>query len=577
MSADRKKWILRSQDPEKSAILARFLRTTPLVGQILLNRGISDHEEAARFLECRLDDLTDPFLFKGMAQAVERIQTALEQGEKILVYGDYDVDGVTATSLILLFLRDLGVSAWFYIPKRVEEGYGVNKDSLRKFREMGISLVITVDCGISSVEEVAFARTIGMEVIVTDHHEPPSVLPAAAAIINPLQEGCEFPFKFLSGVGLAFYLVAGLRKGLRENGFFANRQEPSLLDFLDLVAVGTIADIVPLSGINRILVKAGLGQINRDPRLGLRTLLKVCGVAEGKVDSSTVAFRIAPKINAAGRLSDAGAGVRLLTTDSITDAETLAGYLDVENVERQRIEERIHIEAEDQIRSCGYLEGRKSLVLSSPQWHPGVIGIVASRLTERYFRPTVLLCLENGVYKGSARGIPGFHLYQGLSLCRDLLLEFGGHKFAAGIRMDPANVDEFRERFEKVVRETVSEDDFVPVLTLDAPVCLEELQIESVARFQEMSPFGAGNPDPVLLIENVEISQARVVGSRHLSFQVRQNGSTISAIAFRMADELENLAPRMDLAAVPEIQHWQGTTSVRLRIRGMRSAANPAV
>jgi len=570
MSAERKKWVVRPQEPERAGNLARSLETTPLVGQLLLNRGITDPEEASRFLRCHLEDLTDPYLFKGMAEAVDRIHGALTAGEKILIYGDYDVDGVTATSLILLFLRDLGVSAYFYIPNRVEEGYGVNRESLRKFREMGINLIITVDCGISSVDEIAFAKSLGMEVIITDHHEPPSTLPEAVATINPLQDGCFFPFKSLSGVGLAFYLMAGIRKGFREKGFFESREEPSLLDFLDLVAVGTIADIVPLTGINRILVRAGLEQINKNSRLGIKTLLKVCGVTEGKVDSSTVAFRLAPKINAAGRLSDASAGVRLIITDSSTDAETLAGYLDVENVERQRIEERIHWEAEDQIRSCGYLEGRRSLVLSSPEWHPGVVGIVASRLMERYFRPTVLLCLENGVFKGSARGIPGFHLYQGLSMCRDLLIQFGGHKYAAGIRIAPSRVEEFRERFEKVVREMVPEDGFTPVMTLDASVDLTDLQLEDVASFQDLSPFGAGNPEPVILLENAEILQPRVVGGRHLSFLARQEDVTAGAIAFRMAGELETLEPRMDLAVVPEIQVWQGVRSVRLRVKGMR-------
>ena len=572
MTIKGKKWVVRPQDPERAEILARSLETTPLVGQLLLNRDIHDQARASEFLNCHLGNLTDPYLLNGMNEAVDRIDTALKRQEKILIYGDYDVDGVTATSLLLLFLRDLGVSAYYYIPNRVEEGYGVNRESIRKFKDKGIGLVITVDCGISSVDEVAYAKSLGMDVIVTDHHEPPPLLPEAEATINPLLKGCFFPYKSLSGVGLAFYLVAGIRKGLREKGYFENRVEPSLLDYLDLVAVGTIADIVPLTGINRILVRAGLEQVNKNPRLGIRTLLRVCGFTGGQVDSSTVAYRLAPKINAAGRLSDASAGVRLLTTDSSEDADRLAGYLDVENVERQRIEEKIHSEAEDQIRSCGYLEGKKSLVLSSSEWHPGVVGIVASRLMERYYRPTVLLCLENDVFKGSARGIPNFHLYQGLSKCQDLLLEFGGHKYAAGIKIVPSNVETFRDRFEEVVRTMVPEDGFIPVMTLDASAELADLGFEEVTRFQDLSPFGAGNPEPVILLRSVGILEPRVVGGDHLSFSIRQNDYTAQAIAFRQAHELENLTPRMDLAVVPEIQAWKGVRSVKMRVKGMRPA-----
>jgi single-stranded-DNA-specific exonuclease len=573
MAADTKKWVLRSQDPEKARAFARTLDTTPLVGQILLNRGFVDTDEAAQFLKCHLGDLTDPYLLNDMEKAVDRIALALERKEKILIYGDYDVDGVTATSLLLLFLRDLGHSAYYYIPNRVEEGYGVNRESIRKFMDKGITLVVTVDCGISSIEGIKYARSLGMDVIVTDHHEPPPVLPEAEATINPLLKDCPFPYKSLSGVGVAFYLVAGIRKGLREKGFFDKHEEPSLLDYLDLVAVGTIADIVPLTGINRILVRAGLDQINTNSRLGIRTLLDVCGIASGQVDSSTVAYRLAPKINAAGRLSDASAGVRLLTTDNADDAERLAGYLDVENVERQRIEEKIFSEALDQIVSGGYLEGKHSLVLSSVEWHPGVVGIVASRLMERYYLPTILLCLENSVLKGSARGIPSFHLYKGLSMCGDLLLEFGGHKYAAGVKIHPDNLEAFRERFESVVKEMVPADGFTPVMTLDALVELSELGFEEVARYQDLSPFGAGNPEPVLLLRNIEPLDPRIVGGDHLSFHVRQDDHTISAIAFRQAYELENLTSNMELAVVPEIQTWRGVSSVKLKVKGMRKAS----
>jgi len=570
MNYEGKKWVVRPQDPKTAREIAKALDTTPLVGQVLLNRGYGDIEDASQFLNCQLADLVDPYQLHGMQEAVERIINSLERKEKILVYGDYDVDGVTATSLILLFLRDLGFTTHYYIPKRVEEGYGVNKESIRKFSGEGIGLIITVDCGISSVDEISYANSLGMSVIVTDHHEPPVKLPEAAALINPLLTGCSFPYKALSGVGLAFYLIAGLRKGLREKGFFKEDEEPSLVDYLDLVAVGTIADIVPLTGINRILVRAGLEQINVKPRLGIKTLLEVCGIQPGHVDASDVAYRLAPKINAAGRLSDAMRGVLLLTTNSCEDAEREAGFLDVENEERQRIERKIYNEAVESIRSSGIDQEYRSIVLSSDDWHPGVVGIVASRLMERYYRPTVLLCLESGVYKGSARGIPNFHLFQGLSRCRDLLIEFGGHKYAAGIKVAPENLEKFKERFESVVREMVSEDGFTPVIKLDAQASLDELGMEEVSKFQDMSPFGAGNPEPVVLIKDVQLLNIRVVGGDHLSFQVRQNGVTIGAIAFRQAHELEHLKEKMELAVVPEVQTWQGVSQVKLRVKGMR-------
>jgi len=570
MNYEGKKWVVRPQDPRTALQIAEALNTTPLVGQVLVNRGYGDIEDAAQFLNCQLADLIDPYVLYGMSEAVERIITALEKKEKILVYGDYDVDGVTATSLILLFLRDIGFTSHYYIPKRVEEGYGVNKESIRKFAEEGIRLIITVDCGISSVDEISYANSLGMSVIVTDHHEPPIKLPEAAALINPLLAQCSFPYKALSGVGLAFYLIAGLRKGLRDSGFFEEGKEPSLVEYLDLVAVGTIADIVPLTGINRILVRAGLEQINLHPRLGIKTLCEVCGIQAGHVDASSVAYRLAPKINAAGRLSDAMRGVLLLTTNSSQDAEREAGFLDVENDERQRIERRIYVEAVESIQTSGMEKDYRSIVLSSTIWHPGVVGIVASRLMERYYRPTVLLCLDDGVYKGSARGIPNFHLFQGLSRCRDLLLEFGGHKYAAGIKIDPENLEKFKERFEDVVREMVPEDGFTPVIKLDAEARLDELGMNEVIRFQDLSPFGAGNPEPVVLIKDVQILNPRIVGGDHLSFFVRQNGLTIGAIAFRQAHELERLKERMELAVVPEIQTWKGVSEVKLRVKGMR-------
>jgi single-stranded-DNA-specific exonuclease len=572
MNYKGKKWVVRPQDPKTALQIAEALGTTSLVGQVLLNRGFGDIEDAAQFLNCQLADLIDPYVLHGMKEAVDRIILSLEKKEKILVYGDYDVDGVTATSLILLFLRDLGFSTHYYIPKRVEEGYGVNKESIQKFAEEGVGLIITVDCGISSVEEIAYANALGMNVIVTDHHEPPIKLPDAAALINPLLVGCTFPYKSLSGVGLAFYLIAGLRKGLREKGFFKEGEEPSLVDYLDLVAVGTIADIVPLTGINRILVRAGLEQINVNPRLGIKTLLEVCGIQPGHVDSSSVAYRLAPKINAAGRLSDAMRGVLLLTTDSREIAEREAGFLDVENEERQRIEGKIYAEAVEMIQSNGIEKDFRSIVLSSADWHPGVVGIVASRLMERYYRPTVLLCLDSGVYKGSARGIPNFHLYQGLARCRDLLLEFGGHKYAAGIKVVPENLEKFMERFESVVREMVPEDGFTQVMKLDAEASLDALGMEEVSRLQGLSPFGAGNPEPVILIKDVEILNPKVVGGDHLSFLARQNGVTIGAIAFRQAHELEHLKEKMELAAVPEVQVWRGISQVKLRVKGMRPA-----
>lgn len=567
-------WLLTPQDPHGAGVLAEALGCSPLIGQVLVNRGLAAEEGARAFLEDGLSDLPDPYLAGDMEKAVARVRQALARGERIAVHGDYDVDGITATALLTSFLQEVGGRAEAVIPLRMEDGYGLSSDRVRQLAAAGVTLVVTVDCGISAKNEISLARSLGVDVVVTDHHEPPLELPSdAAALVDPLLPGCAFPDKRLAGVGIAFYLAAGIRKGMREAGDLSSRPEPDLSSWLDLAAVGTIADIVPLRGVNRILAREGLAAINRGPRPGMEALLSVSGVAMGEVDAAAVAYRLAPRINAAGRLGDAAAGVRLLTTDDPAEAEALAESLDAENVRRQRIEEEIFASALEQATRSDLASRRRSLVLHQADWHPGVIGIVASRLAERFNRPAVLLTGGEGMLKGSARGVPGFHLFDALTSCRDLLAEFGGHRHAAGISVAHADLAAFADRFEREVERVIPEGGFPSRILLDAAVPLPLLTREEVEGLGQLAPFGAGNPEPLLFVGGVRMNSPRIVGNGHLLFTAAANGSALPAIAFRQGHELRHLPQVVDLAAVPEIDIWRGIRRLRLRVKAMRPAA----
>ncbi len=563
----RKRWYIKEQDEETQRFLSRELNISPVISQVLINRGIKDVDAADRFLHPNLSHLTPPAMMKDMEKAVGRIVKAILGHEKIMVYGDYDVDGITAVTILVTFLREVGADVSFYTPHRLTEGYGLNLEALNRIRSTGTRLMLTVDCGITDGEAIGFAQSNGMDVIVTDHHEVPDELPPAYAILNPKQKGCGFPFKSLAGVGVAFYLVIALRAKLRDMGFWRHNKVPNLKEYLDIVALGTIADIVPLISENRILVKFGLEQLTVSSRPGIIALKEVSGLRDTVITSGMVGFRLAPRINAAGRLSRADDGVRLLTTRDLTEAKEIAMVLDSENTKRQRIEERIVKKAKDIVESDERILCGRSITLASHDWHTGVIGIAASRLVEEYYRPTVIISLQRGRGKGSARSIEGFHLYHGLMGCAHLLEGFGGHKYAAGLTIDEKNIPAFQNIFEEIVKNELSEEDLIPKIHIDRSITLGDLTWEFLNELKALSPFGASNPEPTFCSSMLSVLGSRVVGNDHLKLKVKEDDILCDAIGFNMGKNPPSPGRQIKAAFVPQINDWRGTRTIQLRLK----------
>jgi single-stranded-DNA-specific exonuclease len=540
----------------------------PLAARALASRGLGDPAQATRFLAPRLEDLPDPFQMKGMEDAVSRIVGAVEAGERVACYGDYDVDGVTSTTLLAGFLRAAGADVVTYIPHRLAEGYGLNAAAVGRLAAEGVRLLVTLDCGITSVAEVAEAARLGVDVVVVDHHTVPVDLPAARAILNPHQPGCGYPFHHLAAVGVTFNLAMALRRRFRERGRFGPaRPEPNLREALDLVALGTIADVVPLVEVNRVLVRFGLAEIGKARRPGVRALLRVAGVPAGDVAASQVGFRLAPRLNAAGRLDDAGRGVRLLSTADRSVADALAEELDRENRARQEIERQILEEALSDAAER-VAAGARGLVLSRPGWHPGVVGIVASRVVERFHRPAVLVGVSDGVGKGSGRSIAAFHLHDALSACAGSLLRFGGHRHAAGVTVAPDAIPAFRAAFERHAATALSDDDLVPQTRIEGWIAPEELDERAAADLERLAPFGAGNPEPVFGVRG-RPSRARQVGAGgvHLKLMLAER----DAIAFQMGDRLPLCSGPVEAAVSVGFDDWDGMRRLQLRVRDLRA------
>jgi single-stranded-DNA-specific exonuclease len=570
-AAARRRWIEVPCDEGAAAALARDLRLHPLAARVLACRGLGEAAEAERFLAARLADLPDPFTMRGMDAAVGRVARALEAREKIALYGDYDVDGVTSTALLASFLRAAGGDVVTYVPHRLVEGYGLNVAAVRKLAAEGATLLVSLDCGITSVDEVAAAAAAGVDTVVVDHHTVPVALPAAVAILNPHQPGCGYPFPHLAAVGVTFCLCMALRRRLREAGRFgAERPEPNLKDALDLVALGTVADVVPLQGVNRILVRAGLEAIARTRRPGLRALKRVAGVAEGvEISAGQVGFRLGPRINAAGRLDDAGRGVRLLLADDPAEADRLAEELDRENRARQDIERQILDEALADATSR-VAAGARGLVLARDGWHPGVVGIVASRIVERFHRPAVLVGVTDGVGKGSGRSIEGFHLHDALTACAAHLVRFGGHKHAAGVTVDPAAVPAFREAFERHAAERLRDEDLVPRCRIEGWLQPGGAQEQAAASLERLAPFGAGHPEPLFAMR-AKPSMARAVGASGAHLRVTF-GRGVEAIGFGMGGSLAACAGEVEAAVTLGFDEWGGVRRVQLKLKDLRAA-----
>jgi single-stranded-DNA-specific exonuclease len=570
MTRTANRWSLIEPDPGAEKALACELGIRPLVARLLANRGLREPAAAASFLDCSLSrNLRSPMLFAEMQTAARRILEALRRQERIAIYGDYDVDGITASTQLVSFLRELGCEPILHIPHRMRDGYGLKATALRELGERGARLVITADCGAAAHAEIAEAARLGLELIVCDHHQNPAVRPPALAVLNPVVSDAGFPFSGLSAAGVVFYLLMGTRMLLRETGGAV----PDLRRYLDLAALGTVADLVPLLEENRVLVKYGLREIARSRRPGLQALLEVGGVEEVTVDS--LGFRLGPRLNASGRLADATRAVELLTSQKLSAARPLATELDRQNSERRGIEGAIVEEAEQMIAAMEDRDRRRSFVLASEGWHAGVIGVVASRIVERHFRPVVLLAIEGDVARGSARGIPSVHLFETLRSCGDLLERYGGHRMAAGLTVRVERLKQLADRFEDVIVATTPSAGFVPELFVDARLDIEELDGEGMEDIARLEPYGQANPRPLFLAEGVEVVSSRIVGERHLKLALRRGGGRriLDAIAFGRSQEQPAPGTSVDLLFSPELSRWDGYDRFQLIVKDLQDSS----
>jgi len=563
----KKQWILHRQHGKLAQELAAGLNITPLVAQILINRGITTVEAGRQYLQCDLAATPDPFLMSGMEAAVHRIQRALAGRERIVVYGDYDADGQTATALLVRALRRLAQDPTlitYYVPDRFDEGYGLNAQAVAALSRQA-DLLISVDCGIVSHAEVQEAQTRGLDVIVTDHHEPGAQPPPALAVLNPKQPGCSYPFKELAGVGVALKLAQGL--GI-----------PGWEDLLDLAALGTVADLVPLQGENRTIVRRGLEQMLSTKHVGLRALLEASQVATPS--AYDLGFRLGPRLNAGGRLGDSTRGVRLLLTEDELEAKRLAAELSQENAKRQQVELAIFQEAVELVERYE-LQKRSAIVVWGENWHQGVIGLVASRLVERYYRPTIVISLRGGEGTASARSIAGLHLFAALSECAPLLTRFGGHAMAAGLSLPRENLQAFQELFEQLCAQRLQPEDYIPKLYVDGQAELAQVTEDLVEELALLEPHGLGNPGPLLQAE-VAVLRTRRVGAENQHLQLAVHDGTVEempAIAFGVGPEeaeVQRYAEGVALAFVPQINEWQGRRTVQLQVRDWQEAPRRA-
>ena len=539
-------------DNQLTAQLAKEINIPETIAKILIHRGITTYAQAKEYFRPQLSDLHDPFLMSGMKEAVDRILKAIEAKERILIFGDYDVDGTTSVAMFHLYLKQLGCESIIHIPDRITEGYGISLTGIGKGKDFGATLLISVDCGITAIEQVEYARSLGMEVIICDHHEPGQELPKALAVLDPLIPNCNYPFKYLCGCGVAFKLIQAIEMR-RGNEQLAN-------NFIDFATLATTADIVPLVGENRILTKIGLQRINTEPRPGIRALIESSGTPPGKISTGQIVFVLAPRINAVGRMGDATRAVQLLTSDDYETAKQLAQVLEEENRNRRKIDEDTFLKAQELVDTLLDGENDPAIVLHHEEWHPGVIGIVASRLVEKYYRPTIMLTTVDGVAKGSARSIVGFDIHQALKQVEDKLIQFGGHKYAAGLAVELDRVDEFREAFNIAVEGLMSQEIRTPEIRIDAEISLGELTPRFLKILKEFAPYGPSNMRPVFLARNVEtVSPPKIVGKDHLRFRVRQNQLVLDAIGFGLGsliDEVREGGKNLDLVFSVDEHEW---------------------
>jgi single-stranded-DNA-specific exonuclease len=559
-----KLWVVRQVDPIQRGLLSQALSISSATASLLINRGVTSVDQATAWMSPL--QTHDPFLIPDIERAVDRLHQAMQRRERVCFYGDYDVDGMSATSIYLSFFRGLGAEVRAYVPHRLREGYGLNEAAVRTLASEGVSLLVTSDCGTTSHHEITLANQLGIDVVVTDHHQSDMEMPPALAVMNPHRQEARYPFHGLCSGGLAF-------KVAQAYGMKYGSGSVPLESLLDLVALATIADVVPLQDENRLFVREGLAHLSRGARCGIRALKQVAGISR-ECTAETIAFKLGPRLNAAGRLDEAIKGVRLLTTESEREAQELAENLEQLNQARREIEADILQDALAQVESREVPGG---IVLYARGWHLGVVGIIAARIMERFHRPTVVIAVnEQGVGKGSARTVPGFDLYQALAACRDLLIAFGGHPSAAGITIQEARLPEFAERFSALAETWARETHSIPTLHVDSEVRLNEITLQLIREIGTLHPFGAGNPAPTFAVRRLDVLHARVVGDNHLKMTVRQGGSLpFDTIGFGMKsleDRGLSLKTPIDAAFTPELNHWNGHDRIQLRLRDIKAA-----
>lgn len=546
------KWFFFPPDLDGQARLSGATGIHKAISQVLINRGVGTPEAALSFLNPDLSNISDPFTLPDMSQAVDRIKKAINNKEKIAIYGDYDVDGLTSTALLLYTLREFGTEPITFIPNRLKDGYGVHKSAIEKLKAQGASLIITVDCGTKSFEEILFARKLGMDVIVTDHHEAGEDK-YNWPVVNPKRPQFNYPDKELAGCAIAFFLASALKKKLAS-------------DHLDLVALGTVADVVPLKGLNRVFTKFGLKQILTSTKPGIKSLTEVCGLKNEGLKTVHIAFRLAPRINAAGRLGEAEASLALLMTKNGERALELARQLDKYNSERQSLERGMLNEALEIIK-CGNLQNNSSIVVSSEGWHPGVIGIVASKISEEYLKPSIVISVLDGVGKGSARSVEGLNIVEALEMSSGYLNHFGGHAQAAGLTLDSSNIESFRSEIESVCQQLLPKPKEA-ILNIDAIIDPKEITIKLAQEIELLEPFGEGNPEPVFSAGGFLVSETRIVGSNHLKMRLSYPGIPykFDAIGFGMGHRKPEIGQTVSLAFTPQVNIWNGLSSLQLKL-----------
>jgi len=560
-----KVWICKDADKSNVAKLAGDAQISGLLAKVFVSRGIDDPQVVRRFLKPDMSGMNDPFLMDGMDAAVNRILRAVKDQEEILVYGDYDVDGVTAVSILVLFLNSLGARVQYFLPDRIEDGYGLTITTVEKVKQLGVSLVVTVDCGITSVDEADQLQKEGMQVIVTDHHECKEILPDAYAVLNPHKPGCGYPFKELCGAGVALKLVHGMciRSGLGD----------AYMKYIELAALATIADVVPLQEENRVIASLGLKAMETTQNNGLRALINISGLSGKPITSYGAAFALAPRVNAAGRLGDASRGIRLFTAKDLVLAEAIAKELDDENRNRQEMEGKILEEA------FAYAEQKldpvrqKVLVIVGEGWHHGVIGIVASKVLERYYRPCIVISVEDGIGKGSGRSISGFNLFLALSECQDLLDRFGGHEMAAGLNLKADKINEFRIRINEYADGVLTDEDLTPHLRLDALLERGDITLKSVREMAGLAPFGEANPNPRFAYTQLVVRDIKTMtGGKHLKLRLADGGFNVDAVGFGMGELAEELKTGdvIDAAFTPDINTWNGNERLQLLLSDIK-------